>query len=262
MGYACRIVADSISAAGKRITTLEVSYPRFVHAELLTHRMLSRNSSSSRAIPVAKLMEQVREDPAMPIYWGKNQKGMQAGEELSPEVRGEAMMAWLEARDKMLGYAFYLGSVAGVHKQIANRLLEPWMYITVLVTATEWENFFALRCHRDAQPEIRKIAEMMRDAMEAGAPVELEAGEWHAPFGDAKDTPWRLSLAVARCARVSYLTHDGQHDISRDLALFDQLQSSGHWSPFEHVAQALSSPDERSGNFYGWRQLRADMERR
>ena len=261
MGYACRIVADSISAAGKRITTLEVTYPRFVHAELLTHRMLSRNSSSSRAIPVAKLMEQVTEDPAMPVYWGKNQRGMQAAEELTGYDRILAKQEWMLARDRAVEAAEVLVTL-GLHKQIVNRLLEPWMYITVLVTATEWANFFKLRCHRDAQPEIRKIAEMMRDAVEDSSPHLLPTGHWHLPFNDIEDEDDAKMVCVARCARVSYMTHDGQHDPARDILLAAQLAESGHWSPFEHVAQALSSPDERCANFYGWRQLRADMERR
>jgi thymidylate synthase ThyX len=273
MPYRCQIIADSISPAGKRLTTFEVTYPRFVHSELLTHRMLSRNSSSSRAIPVKKLMDQVRNDPATPVYWGRNQKGMQAAEELTGDDLRSAQREWLQARNAMLSAAEYLSDTCDLHKQIANRLLEPWMLITVLVSATEWENFFKLRCHPAAQPEIRRIAEMMRDAYRAATPQALDVGEWHAPFYDkgALGTPVNVALrasaeslhlraAVARCARVSYLTHDGQHDPAADVSLADRLAASGHWSPFEHVAQALEDPDERVGNFLGWRQLRANVD--
>lgn len=275
MAYRCQIIADSVSPAGKRITTFEVTYPRFVHSELLTHRMLSRNSSSSRAIPVERLMKQVREDPAMPVYWGSNKPGMQAGAELQGEELIQTQRMWLYARDRALDAAGNLAAL-GLHKQVANRLLEPWMFITVLVTATEWENFFRLRCHPAAQPEIRHIAEMMRAAYEAHVPEELNAGGWHLPFAAVIDFGDVLlargseeveaaarklrSLCVARCARVSYLTHDGQHDPAKDIALATQLASSGHWSPFEHVALALDDPSERVGNFLGWRQYRADVD--
>lgn len=268
MGYACKIIADSVSPAGKRLTTFEVTYPRFVHAELLTHRMLSRNSSSSRAIPVKKLMDQVLNDPVMPVYWGSNKPGMQAGGELGGAPLAASRDEWLRARDHAVQHASALEGL-GLHKQIANRLLEPWMFITVLVSATEWENFFRLRCHPAAQPEIRHIAEMMRSAYDASTPVLMHPGAWHAPFfkhtdlrgGDVEAQEQDvLKICVARCARVSYLTHDGQHDPAKDVALADSLATNGHWSPFEHVAQALDDPNERVGNFLGWRQLRADVD--
>lgn len=276
MPYRSHIVHDSISTAGKRITTVEVTYPRFVHSELLTHRSLSRNSSSSRAIPVARLMKQVSEDPAMPVYWGRNQRGMQAGGELEGEQLAAVKAEWLAARDRALASAEVLSGLE-LHKQIVNRILEPWMFITVLVTATEWDNFFGLRCHPAAQPEIRRAAEMMRDAMAASTPVGRDV---HLPFVRENDLDWckggdgdaaayrRLRLlSVARCARVSYLTHDGVHSPAADLDLAERLSTSGHWSPFEHVAEAMTtdpllrSPGEYTacGNFRGWKQFRKDF---
>lgn len=282
MAYAARILADSLAPCGKRLTTFEISYPRFVHSEFMTHRMFSRNSASSRAIPVEKMIERVLIDPVTPVWWGKNQAGMQAREELDGEPKVDCRETWFTARDKAVASVKTLMQI-GLHKQIANRLLEPWMWITVIVSATEWENFFRLRCHPDAQPEIQKIAVTMRDLYASSAPAQLEVGAWHAPLirdedMEAIDTllqlepppgdgagrtraAWALGVkvAVGRCARVSYLTHDGKRDLKADLDLHDRLMYSEHWSPFEHAARALRLP-ERIGNFVGWRQYRADVD--
>src|SRR5262249_604270 len=147
--YQTRILKDSIAPCGKRLVTWELTYPRFVHAELMTHRLFSRNSASSRAIPVERLVARVREDPALP-QWGGKQAGMQAREELPPDLRLQAEELWLKARDLMLDVAGQLGAL-GLHKQLANRLIEPWMFITVIVSATEFDNWFHLRTHKDAQ---------------------------------------------------------------------------------------------------------------
>lgn len=280
MAYAVKILADSLSPAGKRLTTWQLTYPRFVHAELMTHRVFARNSASSRAIPVAKLMEQVRNDPAMPVWWGKNQPGMQAKEELSPYEREGVEREWLFARDRAVESVESM-AMLGLHKQIANRLLEPWMFITVICSATEWDGWYRLRAPGEgpmdpnfpAQPEIQQLAVMMRDEYRTSVPHEMEAGAWHIPLVPEED--WidlqqlycnvgdcfsaMKKVSVARCARVSYLTHDGRWDYSEDIALHDRLAASGHWSPFEHVARAM--PDKTwSGPFCGWRQYREDMD--
>jgi thymidylate synthase ThyX len=267
MAYACHIELDSVGPSGDRLTTFVVTYPRFVHSELLTHRMLSRNSSSSRAIPIEKMIEQVMSDPVLPVWWGKNQKGMQAREELIDEARAGAESYWLAARDEAVLRARMLHGV-GLHKQIVNRLLEPWMWITVIVSATEWDNFFKLRCHPDAQPEIRRIAEMMQEAYKINVPTRIDTGGWHLPFIQAGDGVLTFTkakkISTARCARVSYLTHDGRRDFDEDVKLHDQLKGGsgvGHWSPFEHVAMAMATP-RRSGNFIGWTQYREEAERR
>lgn len=261
MAYEARILADTINTCGNRLTTFEVTYPRFVHAELMTHRMLSRNSASSRAIPVQKMIDRVLSDPVIPIWWGKNQPGMQANEELEEKERDIVRWHWLDARDNSVAAARQL-SKDGVHKQIVNRLLEPWMWITVIVSATEWDNFFHLRCHPDAQPEIRKIADMMQDLYKRNIPITGSYGYWHTPLIQPDEeflyTEDRIKVSVGRCARVSYLTHDGKRDLQADIDLCDKLIASGHWSPFEHVARALTTPT-RHGNFIGWRQYRKEF---
>jgi thymidylate synthase ThyX len=286
-GYSAKILADSIGPNSVRLTTWELTYPRFVHAELMTHRLLSRNSASSRAIPTKKLMKQIRECPAMPVWWGKNQSGMQAREELTGWRLAVVMRLWLWARWGALLAAWTLSKL-GFHKQIANRLLEPWMFITVICTATEWDNWFRLRCHPDAQPEIGWVAKEMKrqyDEKECCTRV-LSAGEWHLPLidfddeikVDLQDIDRKLcKVSAGRCARVSYLTHDGRRDMEEDVKLSDRLMASGHWSPFEHVAQALPKmvEDPRSkyadgdkvdssgiwsGNLRGWLQYRETVD--
>jgi thymidylate synthase ThyX len=266
MPYEAKIVLDSINTHnGKRLTTWQLTYPRFVHAELMTHRLFSRNAASSRAIPVKKLIERIKNDPAMPVYWGKNQSGMQAAEELSAEGILEAKADWLEHRDKTIEVVEYLIQKYNLHKQIANRLLEPWMYITVILTATEFGNWFNLRCHKDAQPEIKHLADMMDAAYVAHKPEEKYWGEWHIPFvrfDEWEDNTLEVlkKVAVARIARVSYLNHDGTTPtIQDDIKLHDRLEISGHWSPFEHVACAMQLP-EWSGNFMGWKQYRKEFQ--
>lgn len=267
--YSTRILKDSLAPCGKRLTTWELTYPRFVHAELMTHRVFSRNSASSRAIPTERLMARVREDPALPVYWGKNQAGMQAATALDDETQRQAQLVWLEARDQMLTAVEKLGAL-GLHKQLANRLIEPWMFITVLVTSTEWSNRYHLRNHKAAQPEIAWVAADMLPKYEASVPTSLAAGEWHLPLVSddemmvIADETTAKKISTGRCARVSYLTHEGVRDFDKDIELHDRLCAGpatgdpGHWSPFEHVAMALATAD-RSGNFVGFRQYRKEF---
>lgn len=261
MSYSAKIIADSFSEYGNRLTTMEVTFPRMVLAEFNTHRMFSRNSASSRAIPVEKQLKRVMEDPFIPVHFGANQSGMQANAELHGVARVHAKEEWLAARDSAVKHVKHLLAL-GLHKQITNRILEPFMWHTVIVTATEWSNFFALRAHKDAQPEIRVIAEMMKDIYESYEPKLLAKGEWHLPFvqPDEYDGTFEFSqsarqISAARCARVSYLTHDGVRDLESDFLLYDRLVERGHMSPLEHVA----TPDvlgQFYGNFPGWKQFR------
>ncbi|HUO61851.1 MAG TPA: FAD-dependent thymidylate synthase [Candidatus Bathyarchaeia archaeon] len=256
-----RILADSISTRGKRLTTLEVTFPRYVLAEFNTHRTFSRNSASSRAIPVKKQLEKIEEDPFIGEHWGANQPGMQAGAELTGEAREQAIAIWREAGRHAVEAARQLSEL-GVHKQRTNRLLEPFMRQTVIVTATEWDNFYALRAHAEAQPEIRDAAIAMRDAMDASEPTELAWGEWHTPLIQPDENfplEQRIKISAGRCARVSYLTHDGVRNSAKDLELYDRLASSGHMSPMEHVARPLEYGEPQRGNFIGWHQHRADI---
>lgn len=260
-GYSARIIEDSRNDRFVRLTSMEIRYPRFVHSEFMTHRVFSRNAASSRAIPIATILKRVEEDPVLPVWWGRNQAGMQAHEELVGESLALAKERWLAARDSALQHARELAAT-GLHKQLVNRILEPWMWITVIVTATDWENFFAQRCHPDAQPELRHVADMMHRAYYfAPEPRKLRDGEWHLPYlpdRDEVDPKFHCAVSVGRCARVSYLTHDGKRDPLADVARHDRLKAQipGHWSPFEHVARAESDV-ARCRNFRGFVQYRA-----
>lgn len=263
MSYTATILADSVSPGDARLMTLEITFPRIVLAELNTHRMLSRNAASSRAIPVKKLLEEVRTNPFIPEEWGRNQSGMQAGEPLDAETSRWARQRWMSARAEAMLHAESLAA-GGVHKQLANRLLEPFQWCTAIVSATEWSNFLALRTHPDAQPEIQRVAVLVREALASSTPKPLAMGEWHLPL-----TPDRAELDAAfdieaikrisagRCARVSYLTHHGERDPQADIDLCDRLVSSGHLSPLEHVATpARIGTPAFHGNFRGWVSLR------
>ncbi|HEY5606276.1 MAG TPA: FAD-dependent thymidylate synthase [Thermoplasmata archaeon] len=260
-GIQARLLLDSVNPVGCRLRTFVLKYPRFIHAEVMTHRQWSRSSSSSRAIPIEKMIDRVMDDPAMPVYWGRNRKGMQALEELGMLSRTDAEKVWLDLRDEAVMGVRALSRI-GLHKQIANRPLEPWMHIVVIASTTTTSNFYALRDHPDAQPEIRALARAMREVEEASGPALLKPGEWHLPFISAEERAEHpietlRKISVARCARVSYLTHEGERCVAKDVELHDRLleQRPLHASPGEHVAQALGSR-ERIGNFIGWRQYR------
>lgn len=267
-----KIIADSISPAGKRLTTMQLKYPRFLLAQLNTHRVFSRSTASSRAIPTLKLLEQVELEPVLPEFWGKNQAGMQAESEIDTTEIEAALQIWQQAAQSAANHVRELLKY-GVHKQLVNRLLEPFLHAQTVVTATEWDNFFQLRCHHDSQPEMQVLACAMRDAMNASKPEETI---YHLPYITQEDKDWAdrrvrhgyewydllAPMSAARCARVSYLKHDGQKaDVHSDLKLAGKLESAGHWSCFEHQAKALRSPEERSGNFFGWEQNRKVMEK-
>lgn len=261
-----KVIEDSIYEGGQRLTTMQLKYQRFLHPEFMTHRVFSRNASSSRAIPVAKMLQQVYEDPAMPVEWGKNQPGMQARELLSAEDTESAKSSWLLAAKLAAGAAEALMET-GVHKQITNRLLEPFQWIHVVVTATDWDNFFALRDHPDAQPEIRELARAMKAAMAASTPRVLGFGEWHLPYLDdaerlglpIKD---QIACSVARCARVSYLRHNlTAPNLEDDKQLHDRLVLAvpPHMSPTEHQATPTLDTSKQA-NLRGWMQYRRQVE--
>ncbi len=245
--FKVEIVADSIGFMCPRLTTMALTYPRFIHAELMTYRTLSRNASSSRAIPVKTMLDNIRRDPAMPVWWGKNQPGMQAREELESDQKTEAQLAWLNARDEAVKWANKLSDL-GLHKQITNRILEPWMLITTLVTSTVWDNLYAQRIDPDAQPEFKALAELMLKAHNESVPKVLAKGQWHLPYIRPEeyaipttDTYFLQKISAARCARVSYLNHDKSVPvIERDLELYQSLMTKDikHASPTEHQAMA------------------------
>jgi thymidylate synthase ThyX len=224
----------------------------------MTHRILSKNAASSRAITLEKMIQAVLDEPAIPEFWGKNQKGMQAAEELNLADQETAKLEWLAARDKAVESVRNLQKL-NLHKQLSNRLLEPWAHITVLSTGTDWENFFALRAHPEAQPEFQKLAYLMLERYNSSEPEDLEMGQWHIPFGDKYlenvSIQEALKICTARAARVSYNNFEGDIDFKKDFELHDKLLASGHMSPFEHCAKAQNN-SARIGNFTGWLQYR------
>lgn len=282
-----RVVRDSLHPAGlSRVTTMEVTLHRFVLAEFNTHRSFSRNSASSRAIPTGKQIARTNDAPALPVSFPREQPGMQGGEDLDGEALAAARTVWLAARDEAVLAARRLREL-GVHKSVVSRLLEPFLWQTVLVTATEWANFFASRCSPLAQPELRAAADAMRAALAASEPRRLAYGEWHLPYVDgyeydmetidstfytsdrAAAGPLEIALrcAVARCARVSSLAHGaGQPDVRLDLKLYERLAHPDagpmHASPFEHVCLPAHPGEQPLGNLTGWTQLRHIVEER
>jgi thymidylate synthase ThyX len=356
-----KIVADSLTERGHRLTTMEVVMPRYILAEFNTHRMLSKNSASSRAIPLRKMLLSVMYNPFIPYAWQENHKGMQGTKYLNteylfglhefldkakdffysenkedneklqsiylalltkPEYLSEKTLKdwWLLARDKALEIVAVFG-IFGLTKQLANRLLEPFMYHKVLVSATEWENFSNLRCpsytfHNDDStndfvyksrkeaikdlggdnpveyPELNvtlgklstvqwlelnagqadihmmELAECIYDAIKESTPTKLKEGEWHIPYGDNLNeiditqvwtklstkenvisiTELKAKISIARCARLSYQTLGDNPviDYEADLKLYDTLYNSGHASPAEHIARAMTEEEHNS----------------
>lgn len=277
-----KIIADSYfnyqafgSPVAKRITTMQLRYPRFIHAEFMTHRQFSRNASSSRAVPVSRLIDDMCKDPVVPLYWGKNQKGMQASEEcnelvkiFTPGVPYTRVEAWIRAMNRAIETARAFDE-AGYHKQVVNRLLEPFSHINVLVTSTEWSNFFALRLHKDAEPHMQLLAHEMEKNIVESRPELLRGGQWHLPYVTEHDRQVFgidscKNISVARCARVSYLTHDNKPpEMGADIALAKKLLANVplHASPAEHQATPdTDGSDERLwGNFSYWIQNRKTL---
>jgi thymidylate synthase ThyX len=271
MTIKAEIILDSIGPNGVRLTTFSLTYPRVIHAEFMTHRIFSRNASSSRAIPWTRMRQWIIDDPYIPIHWGKNQKGMQAIEELTDMDKEAARVIWLNARDSAIVHADCLSGV-GIHKQIVNRLVENFGHINVVMSTTEIANFIKLRIHRAAMPEMQALAVTMARALRDSRPARMAAGEWHLPylsqteqlqvFKASLPIHEAIGLSTARCGRVSYKTFDGQ-DPSRphDLQRYKELIESDpmHATPVEHQAMACSDPGVRSGNFTGWIQHRKGL---
>lgn len=286
MGVSAKVVCDS-SFGNTRLITLEVEFHRFILPEVNTHRSLSRNYQSSRAVPVKQMIEQVRNDPAMPVHWGKNQAGMVANDEVSGFTREQSILRWQYAAQGAAECAEAFNE-AGVHKQIVNRLLEPFMWTKGVITGTydAWQAFLKLRAHRDAQPEIQALAFKIRDAIEDSVPTELKEGEWHLPyvnqirdcFGNqilltkelepvtdnstrilpTMSTEDAVKVSASMCAQVSYRKADDS--LEKALKIYDMLnlpengvypEDPPHFSPTEHLAMAKNIGNSWfSGNFY------------
>jgi hypothetical protein len=281
-----KIIKDSYNPdTNSRLTTFELTYPRFIHGELMTHRVFSRNAASSRAIPIDKVIELLKTNPAMPVHWGKNQAGMQANTEID-NIEG-AKQLWLAARDSAISHAIVMRDM-GLHKQIVNRVLEPYQLIKTIVTATEFNNWFWLRDHTDAQPEIKELAKKMHDVYMVNIPQTLYEGEWHVPYVTTVrsfDYPFvyldendkyitaeeARMISASCCAQVSYRKNDGS--LEKAQVVFDRLINSVpvHASPVEHIAtpivnnkgfsiEGTTHLDNHgqlwSGNLRGWVQFR------
>jgi hypothetical protein len=272
---ATSILASRHAVTGDRLDTLLLRYPLVIHAEFMTHRVFSRNAASARAIPVAKLIADVENDPFVPLVWTKNEKGMQGREELIDVALSNAKWDWMAAKYHAVAQAKKLADT-GAHKQIVNRLLAPFAHITVVVSSTDWSGFLAQRDHADAEPHMQMLAREIRKALDDPQLQVLAPGEWHLPFIDPKefnphDMEGMKRLSVARCASTSYKTVDGfDMDLARAQEIYDKLRTADpvHASPFEHVAQADAyyKPRktylniEQHRNFRGFRQLRAMIE--
>lgn len=258
MGQAiATVVCDSIYN-GCRLTTLELVYPRYIHSELMTHRMFSRNASSSRATPISVLANEVRSDPVFFDYVGENKPGMVAGCELDAASLRAFKRDWEELGCFVADAVISMYHKYHIHKQTLNRALEPWSRIRTLVTATEWDNFFKLRLAPDAQPEMNSLAEAMQEAMYLSEPVETVL---HTPYvaPDECSVDLRIPVSVARCARVSYGRANGKEStINEDLELYERLKLDGHLSPFEHVATGQLRG--KFANFTGWQSVRYQMD--
>ncbi len=279
------IIADSINEFGNRLTTFVLTFPRIVLAEFNTHRMISKNSASSRAIPYAKMLDMVQNNPFIPISFMKEHKGMQGTDYFEGESAELIKIEWLAARDAAVKSSQVLSEM-GLTKQMCNRILEPFMWHKVIATGSDWENFFALRAHDAAEIHIQKLAYTMLDVYNASTPKQLKAGEWHIPYGDNMDMDqlnkitqeyfeqnpsesynthkideFMVKIATARCARVSYTVvgEEGKPDnYENDIKLHDRLIQMGHNSPAEHCA--MSHNDVYSGNFRGFIQYRKTLQ--
>ncbi|SES36134.1 Thymidylate synthase complementing protein [Lentzea xinjiangensis] len=291
-GPSAVVIADSTCEGSVRLTTMEIRFHRFILPQLNSHRVFSRNSSSSRAIPVSRQLANLGDQRAAPLSWPAEKRGMQGG--LALEDPTEAQAIWHDL-GKVATEAAEALQATGLHKSVTNRVLEPFMWHTSVVTSTAWGNFFLQRDSELAQPEVRALAQAMAVALAGSTPRQLRAGEWHLPYVSERDAGLADSpfddqpdllprISAARCARTSYLTHDGRSDPSADLKLFDKLISADppHWSPLEHVATPW--PENRAqgelrftdrhgarqelplthlprvGNLLGWRSLRTEVE--
>lgn len=309
-GYSAKVAAKSVSPSGIVLTTFVATFPRFILPEINTHRVFSRNSASSRAIPVAIQMKKILKHPFVPEKFGKNQPGMQATQYLEGDELLEAQSIWVESRNNAVRSALQLllgrkvvaeyfadsdwqnmdaigdniihlldeytkdirsgeHSYLNVHKQTANRLLEPYAWHTAIISGTEWENFFSLRIHKDAQPETLKAASLVLNAANNSQAQEMDYSNWHLPLVTEEekeslnyDYDVLKNVSAGRCARVSAETHEGKRDFEKDIQLAKTLVEDSHMSPLEHQATPetpLGGIQVWSGNFRGWKQYRKEI---
>jgi hypothetical protein len=257
-GYA-EVVKHSVSPDGKEIITFSLKYGLIIHAEVLRHKLLNHSVKSNRAIPCKNIRREVLDDPYVPVHFGSNQPGMVADKEhpFQKLVRN----TWKAARYPAVGVHWFLDKI-GVHKEVCNRLLNPWQWVRETLTGTELDNFYNLRLHRDAQKDVYVLAKAMYQAQEKSSPELLQAGEWHVPYvgtyreggklvyadtnGDRISSEEAIKCSAARCARSSYDKHDGTStNLKNDLKLYQRLIDSdpAHASPCEHIGTPMEYPE-------------------
>jgi hypothetical protein len=262
------VIEDSIATNGVRLTTVQVRYPRIVHSEMMTHRALSKNAGSSRAKPIAAMLRQIFSAPACPVEWGAAQPGMQAHTQLEGFPLFGVKALWRTSA-VIAGAISWAMMKLGAAKQIANRVTEPYQYIDVLISGTDWDNFDMLRCHPDADPTMRDLAIEIMTAIETSVPKLVKNGEWHLPYvltEERRSLPLQdqIKLSVARCARISYTPFDGNPSIEKEHERYTKLVGSQpiHASPAEHQATPYLHAETRTSNIRGWEQHRYDIEQR
>jgi len=265
MTITAKIIADSINSRGTRITTFELEYPRIIHSELMTHRVFSRNAASSRAIPVNTMLDLIEANPAMPSHWGKNQAGMQAKEELDDLTKEATKGVWLSACKDAVAHARVMNDT-GVHKQVVNRLTEAYQHMKVVLTGTDFANWFWLRDHADADPTIAELAGRMQMAYNRSTPEWLRDGQWHLPYVNQTTTKTKqkyfdtnaqdeitleqaLMISSSSAAQVSYRKTDGS--LEKAQMVYDRLVNSTpvHASPFEHCAMCFDEAVKSEGEW-------------
>lgn len=267
-----KVILDSISEEGVRLTTLHLHYPRYILPEVDTHRMLSKNSRSSRARPVNSVMREVYDNPFIPSHWTAYQKGMQ-GQEITDPKAIEFYTNFITSLGKNIVDAIELFNencdakgIPRLHKQVLNRYIENFASTDTIISGTDWNNFFTLRISDKAEPHIKELAEAMHKAMDESTPKVLSVGDYHLPYITSEELEHN-SLAdcklasVARCARVSYAPFGStEPDFKKDLELGRTLLKDKHMSAFEHIATPLFYGTERVSNFRGWKQFRQEVD--
>jgi thymidylate synthase ThyX len=244
-GIEARIIADSVNPFGSRFTTFLIKLPRTLLAQLNTHRQLTRNCASARAIPSKKYRENITQNPYIPTFT-KNQRGMQGIlDGFTSNDLKDLEEYWLDLIEYIASESEFLENRFKIHKQELNRILEPFAYIDVLLSGTEWGNFFKLRVAHDAQPDFSTMAAYMQELYDTNVPEPLRVGEWHLPFSEffdpSLDLEGKIKVCTARCARLSYQTHEGEFSLEKDLGLFTDLITDIHLSPLEHIALAVDN---------------------
>ena len=266
-----KVIADSINETGQRLTTFELEFPRLILSECNTHGAIEKNTSSSRAIPVSKMLDHILEQNLKPIYFGSKKSGMQAGNELESISLEVAKGLWEDSLEKAVFYANQLDAL-GVAKEVTNRITEPYQLIKAVWSATDWDNWFNLRLEKDADPNICMLAFKMHEAMSKSDPILLKKGDYHLPYVESwteKDTGkkvysyvdnygeyvWMnleqaIKYSVASCAQVSYRS-EGM-TLEKAEKIWNMLVKSEvvHASPLTHIATPIVKHWDKTGDTF------------